>query len=81
MSRSSLLLGRLLLDQDRPAEAVPHLEKACQLNPNEANAFYVLSQAQSRLGQTEAARQTLQTFREVRKKEYATRSQGPDDLG
>jgi len=65
-----LLLGRLLLDENRPADAVPHLERACQLNPNEANAFYVLSQAQRRLGQTEAARQTLEKFQKVRKNEY-----------
>ena len=64
-----LLLGRLLLDEGQPKEACVILEKGCQASPNAANAFFVLSQAQMRLGQAEAARETLKTFRTLRDKE------------
>lgn len=46
-----------------------HLEKACQLDPQLAGAFYALSQAQSRLGQAEPAQESLQKFQELKRKE------------
>ena len=66
---TQLLLGRLLLDEKQPAEAVAHLVKACQLDPASANAFYVLSQAQAELGNENAAQESLKTFQQLKQKE------------
>jgi tetratricopeptide (TPR) repeat protein len=66
-----LLLGRLLLDQGQTKEAAVHLEAACQVDPESANAFYVLSQAQAKLGNREAAQATRKTFETLKEKEKA----------
>lgn len=49
------LQGRLLLEADRAAEAVPYLEKAAAVPPKEFENHYLLSLAYARLGKTEAA--------------------------
>jgi tetratricopeptide (TPR) repeat protein len=66
-----LLLGRLLLDQGKAREAQALLERACELEPESANAFYVLFRAQSRLGEHAAAAATLKKFQELKAKEKA----------
>ena len=67
-----LVLGRWFLDQGQAQDAVVHLEKACQLNPESPNAFYVLAQAQNRMGDPEAGRKTLQLFQRLHNKEKAS---------
>jgi len=77
-----LVLGRLLLDQGQTGDARVHLEKACQLDPKLSGAFYALSQAQSRLGAAEAARESMNTFRQLKQSEKAeldARNTGYDD--
>jgi len=64
-----LVLGRLLLDTGEFGEAARHLERACQLGPKLAGAFYALSQAQSRLGATEAARESAKTYQQLKQSE------------
>ncbi|MCZ7639956.1 MAG: tetratricopeptide repeat protein [Verrucomicrobia bacterium] len=79
---SRLVLGRLLLGEGQTLEAVQQLEKAVQLNPNLSGAFYALSQARTRLGEAEAAREALSTFRRLKEKEMAeldARNTGYDD--
>ena len=66
-----LVLGRLLLDQGEVREAAVNLQKACQLDPELSGAFYALSQAQGRLGETESARRSLETFRALKQREKA----------
>lgn len=66
-----LLLGRLLLDDGKTSEAATHLEQACKIDPTLANAFYALFQAQTRLGQDAAAKQTLATFQQLKRVERA----------
>lgn len=63
---AQLMLGRSLLDHGEAREALVHLEKACQLDGTLLNAFYVLAQAQTQLGEKAAAQQTLQTFQRLR---------------
>ncbi|HEV2846232.1 MAG TPA: tetratricopeptide repeat protein [Thermoanaerobaculia bacterium] len=48
-------LGRLLTTQGRPAEAVPHLEKALAARPNLVAAWYHLGRLRIASGQTEEA--------------------------
>jgi len=64
-----LVLGRLLLDAGETAEAARHLDQACQLDPKLSGGWYALSQAQSRLGQSESAQRSLDKFRELRQQE------------
>jgi tetratricopeptide (TPR) repeat protein len=64
-----LFLGRLLLDRGRAREAVVHLEEACQLDPESRNNRYVLYQAQTRAGDAEGARQSLEKLQLLKAKE------------
>jgi len=66
-----LVLGRLLLDQGRTGDALLHLEKARQLDPKLSGAYYALSQAQSRLGAADAARDSMKQFHELKQLEKA----------
>ena len=70
-----LLLGRLLLDQGNAKDALVHLEKASRLDPELANAFYVLAEAQIRLGDLEGARQNRRIFQQLKTKEKAAMDQ------
>jgi Flp pilus assembly protein TadD len=51
-------LGRVLVDLGRPAEAVPLLERAVELEPDSAAARRVLARAQHASGNREEARET-----------------------
>ncbi|HEY5911779.1 MAG TPA: tetratricopeptide repeat protein [Verrucomicrobiae bacterium] len=64
-----LLRGKAFLDEGKLKEAVADLEKACQLDPALANAYYPLFQAQTRLGNQDAARTALNKFQELKKAE------------
>jgi tetratricopeptide (TPR) repeat protein len=66
-----LLLGRLLLDQNQARAAELHLARAFQLDPKLANAVYLLSQAQNRLGKTANAHASLATFQKIKAEEKA----------
>ena len=79
-----LFLGRLLLDQGRPSEAIVQLEEACRLDPESRNNRYVLYQAQTRAGDAEGARQSLEKLQQLKAKEKSPmeatdkgRSDGP----
>jgi tetratricopeptide (TPR) repeat protein len=76
---AQLMLGRLLLDHGDIHEAITHLEAACQLDPASENAFYVLSQAQAKIGDQTAARETLKTFQRLR--ETAKQALAAQDAG
>ncbi len=62
-----LVRGKSFLDQGRLKEAVADLEKACQLDPNTANPYYPLFQAQTKLGNRDAAQAALKKFQELKK--------------
>ena len=66
---SRLLFGKFLLDRGRAEEAVPQLERACELDPKSPNPAYTLYQAQTKLGQQDAAQKTLEAFRRLKKTE------------
>jgi predicted Zn-dependent protease len=58
-------LGRTLISADRPAEAVPYLEKAVQLQPDNPSAHYQLATAYRRVGRTEDAQKETAAFQET----------------
>jgi len=65
------LLGRLLLDQGQPREALSQLKRATEIDAGLANAYYALYQAQQQLGDADAAKKTLETFQQLKQKEKA----------
>ncbi len=54
-----LNLGKFLLTKNRLAESLPLLEKAVQLRPNSAEAFFLLGKAQAKSNHAAEAVQTL----------------------
>lgn len=58
-------LGRYLLEKGRYAEAVPPLEAANRLQPEYAAAMVALGDAYKGAGQTDKARETWESARQV----------------
>ncbi len=58
-------LGTALVESDRAAEAIPHLEKAIALDPSDAASRHSLARAQRAVGNPEAALLTLDTDAEA----------------
>jgi Flp pilus assembly protein TadD len=55
------------LDEDRAADAVPHLQVAAQLNPNSEDAWYLLGRAYARLGEKDKSKAAVAQLLAVRK--------------
>jgi tetratricopeptide (TPR) repeat protein len=70
-------LGRALLALDKPAPALPHLQKAVALNPESDVAFYALAQAYRALGNTKDQQTALAEFRRLREKHSTQEPQDP----
>ena len=60
-ARPYLDLGTLLVAQDRPSEALPHLQAAAQIDPADATAYRQLGKAYLHLDLLAEARQALET--------------------
>ncbi len=65
------LLGQTLLQKKEFEAAEKHLLEACRLDPQSVNAFYALTQVQTRLGKRDEAKKTLTKFRELKKDDKA----------
>lgn len=59
-------LGRTLLALNRDAEAVPHLQRAAQLNPDDDIPHYQLSRAYKKLGNEAAYQKAAADFKRLR---------------
>jgi tetratricopeptide (TPR) repeat protein len=59
-------LGRLLLKQGSPREAIPHLEHAARLEPRETLPHYLLASAYKSLGDSAGAGRELDLYRKLR---------------
>jgi len=59
-------LGRVLLSQGKPEPALPHLQKAVSLNPENEVSQYQLSQAYKELGRTTEQQKALTEFQRLR---------------
>lgn len=58
-------LGGILLDEEKPSLAVPHLQRATALRPQDEVAWYRLAQAERQLGDAQAQRKALTTFQKL----------------
>lgn len=68
-------MGRILLNQNRAADAVAQLERAVDDNASSEQAYYLLSRAYSRLGEQDKADATARKLAEVR---HANHRSSPD---
>ena len=69
-------LGRLALERERAGEALPYLETAARLNPDQSRVHYLLARAYRRLGRGEEARSHLKTFRRMKAAEESREEPG-----
>lgn len=63
--------GRVLLEEHKPALALPHLQRATVLRPDDEVAWYRLAQAQRTLGDTKAQALSLAKFKVLHAKTSA----------
>jgi tetratricopeptide (TPR) repeat protein len=66
---SHALLGKILLESGKPAEAAPVLEEAVRLRPDYAPSHYYLATAYRRLGRNDAAAREFQAVSDLNRKE------------
>ncbi|HWJ55794.1 MAG TPA: tetratricopeptide repeat protein, partial [Vicinamibacterales bacterium] len=59
-------LARTLIALDRPADALPHLKAALDLNPDSSVAYYHVARANRALGDTKAQQLALAQFNRTR---------------
>ncbi len=58
-------LGKFLLGRDKVNEALPHLEAAAKLDPENSKIHLALATAYRRVGRAEDAAQELQVFKKL----------------
>jgi tetratricopeptide (TPR) repeat protein len=70
-------LGGCYLEMSKPSEALPPLERASKLSPDDEVVWYRLSRAQRATGDMEAANTSMATFRKIHEPNQTGR-QGPN---
>ena len=60
-------LGRILLEEHRPADAVSHLSTAIQYNPRSEEAYFLLARAYAKLGEKHKSDEMVRQLVTVRK--------------
>jgi tetratricopeptide (TPR) repeat protein len=60
-------MGRLLLEEHRPADAVSHLTSAIQYNPRSEEAYFLLARAYAGLGEKDKSNEMVKRLITVRK--------------
>lgn len=68
-------MGRILLDEHRPADAVSHLSAAIQYNPRSEEAYFLLARAYAGLGEKDKSDEMVKRLVAVRKENRP----GPDN--
>ena len=72
-------LGRILLEDHHPAEAVPHLDAAIQDNPRFEKAYFLLARAYAQLGERDKSEEVVRRLTAVRKENQPQRGGRMDD--
>jgi predicted Zn-dependent protease len=70
-------LAAILVALEKPAEALPHLQKAIASNPADDVAWYRLSQVERRLGNLAEEKKALAEFGKLHEKSVRKRGLGP----
>jgi tetratricopeptide (TPR) repeat protein len=71
LAEAQLQLGNLNSDQSKYADAIPHYQRAIDLNSDLADAHYRLGQAYVRTGEKDRAQQELQLYQQLRTQHLA----------
>ena len=71
IAEAHLQLGNLYFDQTKYADAIPEYERARQLNPDLADAYYRLGQAYVRTGSKERGQELLEAYQKIRQQHLA----------
>jgi tetratricopeptide (TPR) repeat protein len=71
LAEAQLQLGNLNSDQSKYSEAIPHYQRALELNADLADAHYRLGQAYVRTGEKDRAQQELQVYQQLRTQHLA----------
>lgn len=74
-------MGRILLEEHRPTEAVPHLNVAVESNPRSEKAYFLLARAYAQMGEKEKSNQMVKQLLAVKKENRAgTAAKDEDQL-
>ena len=73
-------LGRILLDDRHPAEAVGHLTSAIQDNPRFEKAYFLLARAYAQLGERDKSEEVVRQLAAVRKENQLAPGREMDDF-
>jgi tetratricopeptide (TPR) repeat protein len=63
-------MGRILLEDHKPADAVSHLLSAIRDNPRSEKSYYLLARASAQLGEREKSNQVVKQLRAVREQNH-----------
>jgi len=74
-------LGRMLLQRDAPADAIPYLARVVTQDPRLDQPHYLLSQAYRRLGRIKQADLSLREFRRLKEFERSQMTKGQSSQG
>ena len=67
--RAQLLSGKVLLEEERHADAVAAFRRAAARNPDEPSAHYLLATTLRRLGKIEESKSAFETFKQAQANE------------
>ena len=70
-AEAHLQIANLYSDQRRYAEAIPEYVRACELNPDSADAHYRLAQAYVRMGEKDAAQEEFRVYQQLRARQLS----------
>lgn len=65
-------MGRVLLEEHRPGDAIDHLNAAVQSNPHSEKAYFLLARAYAQLGQKEKSNEMIKRLLAVKKENRPT---------
>jgi len=71
-------LGRILLEDHRPADAVSHLLSAIQSNPRSEEAYFLLARAYAALGERDKSDEMVKRLEAVREENRPSRNGKPE---
>jgi tetratricopeptide (TPR) repeat protein len=75
-------IGRILLEEHRPAEAVEHLNVAVESNPRSEKAYFLLARAYGQMGEKEKSNQMVKQLLAVKKEnQTGTAAENEDQPG
>jgi predicted Zn-dependent protease len=78
-ARSQIAMGYLLLLDDKPAEAVPYLEKGRELDPRNPSVYRHLARAYRKLGKPQKAQEMLATLADLNAQEAQKINSAPGE--